>query len=82
MSYNIKSTPFDAGLSDDTCANAGPILSSGDIYAEEQYRQRNMFHTVTAPSGTHNTVLRQHLYGSSAKCMFPTCTMTFQMCNS
>lgn len=36
---------------------SGPILSSGDIYAEEQYRQRNMFHTVTAPSGTEEITM-------------------------
>lgn len=29
----------------------GPILSTADIYAEEQYRARNMFHTVKPPSG-------------------------------
>ena len=29
----------------------GPILSSADIYAEEQYQARNMFHTVQPPSG-------------------------------
>ena len=29
----------------------GPILSTADIYAEEQYKARNMFHTVRPPSG-------------------------------
>lgn len=29
----------------------GPILSTADIYAEEQYQARNMFHTVQPPSG-------------------------------
>ena len=30
----------------------GPILSTADIYEEEQYRARDMFHNVSAPSGT------------------------------
>ena len=30
---------------------SGPILSTADIYAEEQYQARNMFHTVRPPSG-------------------------------
>lgn len=31
---------------------AGPILSTADIYREEQYRQRNMFETAAPPGGT------------------------------
>lgn len=30
---------------------AGPILSTADIYREEQYRQRNMFETAAPPGG-------------------------------
>ena len=30
---------------------AGPILSTADIYKEEQFQQRNMFETATAPEG-------------------------------
>ena len=30
---------------------AGPILSTADIYREEQYRQRNMFEAATPPGG-------------------------------
>lgn len=30
---------------------AGPILSTADIYGEEQYRQRNMFQVATPPDG-------------------------------
>ena len=29
----------------------GPILSTADIFAEEQYQARNMFQTVRPPSG-------------------------------
>ena len=29
--------------------HAGPILSPGDIYREEQFQQRNMFHTAQPP---------------------------------
>ncbi|KAK9829127.1 hypothetical protein WJX72_004038 [[Myrmecia] bisecta] len=35
----------------------GPILSTGDIYHEEQYRQRDMFHTATTPSGSEPIVM-------------------------
>lgn len=30
---------------------AGPILSTGDIFAEEQYQQRGMFQQARPPSG-------------------------------
>lgn len=30
----------------------GPILSTGDIYREDHYRQRGMFQTASPPSGT------------------------------
>ena len=30
---------------------AGPILSTADIYKEEQYRQRNMFQVTKPPEG-------------------------------
>ena len=30
---------------------AGPILSTADIFQEEQYRQRNMFQVATPPEG-------------------------------
>ena len=30
---------------------AGPILSTAEIVAEEQYQQRGMFHTARPPSG-------------------------------
>lgn len=36
---------------------AGPILSTADIYVEEQYRQRNMFEVVSPPEGQAHTVL-------------------------
>lgn len=29
----------------------GPILSTADIFREEQYRARNMFHVTRPPSG-------------------------------
>ena len=29
--------------------HAGPILSPGDIYKEEQFQQRNMFHVAQPP---------------------------------
>lgn len=35
-------------------APAGPILSTADIYKEEQYRQRNMFEVVAPPEGPHH----------------------------
>lgn len=35
----------------DASVPCGPILSTADIYAEEQYQVRNMFHTVKPPSG-------------------------------
>ena len=30
---------------------AGPILSTADIFKEEQFQQRDMFETATAPEG-------------------------------
>lgn len=33
--------------------HAGPILSPGDIYKEEQFQQRNMFHIAQPPGDEH-----------------------------
>ena len=30
---------------------SGPILSAADIYAEQQFRERNMFHVAEPPDG-------------------------------
>ena len=37
---------------------AGPILSTADIVAEEQYQQRGMFHTTRPPSGEAAGIFR------------------------
>ncbi|KAA6422537.1 MAG: CAIB BAIF family [Trebouxia sp. A1-2] len=36
---------------------SGPILSTADIYREEQYRQRNMFETAAPPGGGEEVTL-------------------------
>jgi crotonobetainyl-CoA:carnitine CoA-transferase CaiB-like acyl-CoA transferase len=40
---------------------AGPILSTADIVAEEQYQQRGMFHQARPPSGEAAGVSRFQL---------------------
>ncbi|KAL3147428.1 hypothetical protein ABBQ38_014493 [Trebouxia sp. C0009 RCD-2024] len=36
---------------------SGPILSTADIYKEEQFRQRNMFHVAAPPEGGEEVTL-------------------------
>jgi len=40
---------------------AGPILSTADIVAEEQYQQRGMFQRTTPPSGEGCAVSTERL---------------------
>ena len=49
----VKSHTLDAVMAamKEARVPAGPILSTADIYKEEQFQQRDMFEEATAPEG-------------------------------
>ena len=56
LSLLVPSWPPVDFKTEESSMPAGPILSTADIYEEEQYRQRNMFQVVTPPEGQRSVL--------------------------